>query len=283
MPDSTAAVSLFGSPAAATLATPLYARAHADAIDPALRWDASIARSAWDRLAALADEQGVDLQSIAAQDPAGVRGTIYRVREFDAQVRDVASRHEQIQVVSLGAGLCDRASRLVDLHARFISIDLAPVVNLRVQILPQDPSRNVAADVLGSDWHDEVDPLLPTVFLAEGLLMFLEPDQAVALVGACARLVDAPARFVADLYHDAAPGGTAEVTRRTGAPFRTAFGAPEELIAATPRWRVTDAVDIVARLGGEAASFAAGFAREHGAPPYAVLVLDSDGAAPTAP
>src|SRR5262249_2738577 len=61
------------------------------------------------------------------------------------------------------------------------------VVELRGRLLPDPPRlRGVACSALDEDWLDEVDPEHGVLVTAQGLLMYLQPDEVQGLVAACA-------------------------------------------------------------------------------------------------
>ena len=67
------------------------------------------------------------------------------------------------------------------------SIDLPPVMALREQLLPRDERIvALAQSALDRSWMDRVDASHGVFITAEGLLMYLEPDDALGLIRDCA-------------------------------------------------------------------------------------------------
>ncbi len=67
------------------------------------------------------------------------------------------------------------------------SIDLPPVMALREQLLPHDDRIvPLAQSALDRSWMDRVDQSNGVFITAEGLLMYLEPDDALGLIRDCA-------------------------------------------------------------------------------------------------
>lgn len=114
-----------------------------------------------------------------------------RALTFDTAARAYLDTHPKAAVVALAEGLqtsfwrLDR-SRSID-QSRWYSIDLPAVMTLRERLLPRD-ERIVALpqSALDLSWMDEVDAADGVFITAEGLLMYLQPDDALRLIGACA-------------------------------------------------------------------------------------------------
>ncbi|PKL74835.1 MAG: hypothetical protein CVV27_18480 [Candidatus Melainabacteria bacterium HGW-Melainabacteria-1] len=101
-----------------------------------------------------------------------------RTRHFDQVTQDFLRRHSQCQVVMLGCGLDSRYERLAHPDVAWYNLDLPAVIALREQIFePHDRVANLAMSALDSAWLEVLDPDLPTLVLAEGLLMYLPRPQ----------------------------------------------------------------------------------------------------------
>lgn len=88
-------------------------------------------------------------------------------------------------VIELGAGLTTRPFRLGEERAHWLALDLPQVAVLHERLLgSSDRRRVVATDVLDVAWISTVGDVDParTLFIAEGLLMYLEPEQVRWLV-----------------------------------------------------------------------------------------------------
>jgi O-methyltransferase involved in polyketide biosynthesis len=81
---------------------------------------------------------------------------------------------------------------------------LPPIIELRRRLLPRSPRISVRAQsALDFSWMDDVDPEQGLFITAEGLLMYLQPDQALGLINECARrfptgqlMFDLPPRWI---------------------------------------------------------------------------------------
>jgi O-methyltransferase involved in polyketide biosynthesis len=114
-----------------------------------------------------------------------------RALAFDSAARDYLTTHPKAAVVALAEGLqtslwrLDRAGVAGELT--WYSVDLPPVMALRERLLPHD-DRIVALpqSALDLSWMDRVDHSQGAFITAEGLLMYLEPDDALGLIRDCA-------------------------------------------------------------------------------------------------
>jgi O-methyltransferase involved in polyketide biosynthesis len=111
-----------------------------------------------------------------------------RSRCFDGAVLRFLAVHPAGTVVGLGEGLETQFWRVDNGRVRWLAVDLPEAIDLRRRLLPAPPRLGaVAASALDEDWMDEVDPSHGVLVTAQGLLMYLRPEEAVGLVGACAR------------------------------------------------------------------------------------------------
>lgn len=111
---------------------------------------------------------------------------------FDAAASRYLTGHPSATVVALAEGLQTSfwrlSAALPELRFRWLTVDLEPVVELRNRLLPPSPRiRSVAQSALDFSWMDQVDTRDGVFITAEGLLMYLQPDEAMSLIHACAR------------------------------------------------------------------------------------------------
>lgn len=115
-----------------------------------------------------------------------------RALAFDEQTRQYLSQHPSGTVVALAEGLQTsfwRVSASVpDAGFRWLTVDLPPIVDIRTRLLPSSPQISVCAQsALDYSWMDQVDPDKGAFISAEGLLMYLQPEQSLGLIAECAR------------------------------------------------------------------------------------------------
>lgn len=111
---------------------------------------------------------------------------------FDRATAAYLYRHPSATVVALAEGLQTSFWRLDDAmpnpRFRWLSVDLEPVIALRRQLLPESPRiTHLAQSALDHSWMDRVDATDGVFITAEGLLMYLQPEEAMGLITACAR------------------------------------------------------------------------------------------------
>jgi O-methyltransferase involved in polyketide biosynthesis len=117
-----------------------------------------------------------------------------RALAFDAAARDYLTSHPKASVVALAEGLQTSFWRLDQAGAAdeltWYSVDLPPVMALREKLLPRDDRITaLAQSALDRSWMDRVDAENGVFITAEGLLMYLMPDDALGLIR------DSAARF----------------------------------------------------------------------------------------
>jgi len=93
---------------------------------------------------------------------------------------------------------------------RWLTVDLPAMIALRRKLLPASARVQMCAQsALDFSWMDQVDTDHGVFITAEGLLMYLQPDEALALITECA------ARFPGgQMMFDLPPSGLAALTRR---------------------------------------------------------------------
>ncbi|UXA16873.1 class I SAM-dependent methyltransferase [Mycobacterium sp. SMC-4] len=141
-----------------------------------------------------------------------------RAKLFDKHTRRYLVDHPRATVVALAEGLQTSFYRIdapgpgpdVGHDFGWLTVDLPPMIELRRKLLPQsDRVQLCAQSALDFSWMDRVDPAEGVFITAEGLLMYLPPTDAMALIRACAK------RFPGgQMIFDLPPSGFAALTRR---------------------------------------------------------------------
>jgi O-methyltransferase involved in polyketide biosynthesis len=114
-----------------------------------------------------------------------------RALAFDDATRRYLVDHPAATVVALAEGLQTSFYRLqasgVGDEFHWLTVDLAPMIELRNQLLPaSDRVTECAQSALDYSWMDRVDPSNGVFITAEGLLMYLQPSEAMGLITECA-------------------------------------------------------------------------------------------------
>jgi len=131
-----------------------------------------------------------------------------RALAFDNNAHRYLAAHPSATVVALAEGLQTSFWRLdasgVGSEFHWLTVDLPPVVDLRRRLLPRSARiSELPQSALDFSWMDEVDPAEGVFITAEGLLMYLQPHEAMGLIKECARrfpggqmMFDLPPRWV---------------------------------------------------------------------------------------
>jgi O-methyltransferase involved in polyketide biosynthesis len=137
-----------------------------------------------------------------------------RAVAYDRNTRRYLVDHPKATVVALAEGLQTSFYRLdaagVSDQFRWLTVDLPPMIELRRKLLPaSERVRMCAQSALDFSWMDEVETEHGVFVTTEGLLMYLQPDDAIGLITECA------ARFPGgQMMFDLPPSGFAALSRR---------------------------------------------------------------------
>jgi len=109
-------------------------------------------------------------------EPAGSLAA--RAAAIDQTLRLWLELHPEGIVVSLGEGLETQRQRVDNGRMRWLTVDLPDAIRLRERFLtPTDRFRHFAGSALEPGWMDAVDARSGIFVIAQGLLMYLEPEQ----------------------------------------------------------------------------------------------------------
>lgn len=130
-----------------------------------------------------------------------------RAQAFDGVAKAYLRTHPAATVVALAEGLQTSFWRLEaalpESRFRWLTVDLPPIIDIRKRLLPSSPRISVLAQsALDYSWMDSVDTSDGVFITAEGLLMYLQPEQSLGLIAECAKrfpggqmLFDLPPRW----------------------------------------------------------------------------------------
>lgn len=146
--------------------------------------------------AIISDPMAIELRDAFDVDYSkfGRRGQEMALRSLAADkcTIDYLRTHPRATVVALAEGFQTSFWRLdatvPNPEFRWVSVDLPPVIALREKLLPASPRiTNLAQSALDFSWMDRVDTSEGVFITAEGLLMYLQPDEAMSLIAECAK------------------------------------------------------------------------------------------------
>jgi O-methyltransferase involved in polyketide biosynthesis len=148
-------------------------------------------------------------QRFGAVRPGLAQWQALRARTFDREVERFLAGHPDGTVVALGEGLETQSWRVDNGRVHWLTVDLPEAIEVRERLLPAGERRRaLACSAVDSRWIDEVDRTRGVLVTAQGLLMYLEPDEARSVIGMCAQRMPGAA-----LVFDAVPRWLSERSR----------------------------------------------------------------------
>lgn len=107
---------------------------------------------------------------------------------FDDELRAFLAAHPDGVIVNLGEGLETHRYRVAGDDALWVTVDLPESIAIRERFINPDAThRHVAMSALDRRWFDEVPPGRPLYVTAQGLLMYLPPDEVASLIADMAK------------------------------------------------------------------------------------------------
>jgi O-methyltransferase involved in polyketide biosynthesis len=115
-----------------------------------------------------------------------------RALAFDRRMSRYLADHPKATVVALAEGLQTSFYRLdaagVGDEFQWLTVDLPPMIALRRKLLPpSDRVQMCAQSALDFSWMDQVETEQGVFITTEGLLMYLQPEEALGLIAECAK------------------------------------------------------------------------------------------------
>ncbi|MGV0742703.1 class I SAM-dependent methyltransferase [Mycolicibacterium sp. XJ870] len=171
-----------------------------------------------------------------------------RGAQFDLWAGRFLAAHPHAVVLHLGCGLDSRAFRLDSgPDVEWYDVDYPDVIALRERLYPARKHYHlVSSSVTDPAWLDAIPTDRPALLLAEGVSMYLPPDEGIGLLR---RVVD---RFPAgELQLDfwnrfgmRAQQKSNKVVRWSGSELGWAVDGPDEIVALVPGVRSTAAISV---------------------------------------
>lgn len=167
-----------------------------------------------------------------------------RALGIDAEALRFLRQHPKGTVVAVAEGLQTSFWRLSeavqDPQFRWLTVDLPPVIDIRRQLLPAEPRVSVCPQsALDYSWMDQVDDSDGVFISAEGLLMYLQPEQSLGLIAECARrfpggrmIFDLPPAWIGWLIRHGVP--TSLRYRAPSMPFTLSAADKTKLVETVP-------------------------------------------------
>ncbi|MFW3147041.1 MAG: class I SAM-dependent methyltransferase [Thermoplasmatota archaeon] len=108
-----------------------------------------------------------------------------RADKYDSYTREFLDKHPDGIVVSLGCGFDTRYWRAVNDPKRYFELDLPEVIDLKRKALKEKITYTmISRSVMEFEWMDRISTIQNEyiLFIAEGLLMYLEPEKVRELI-----------------------------------------------------------------------------------------------------
>jgi O-methyltransferase involved in polyketide biosynthesis len=106
-----------------------------------------------------------------------------RAAQIDRVLREWLSKHPDGVVASLGEGLETQSTRVDNGSMTWLTVDLPHAMELRERFIqPNARFLHLPVNALSPAWMDDVDPSAGVCIVAQGLLMYLQPDLVEGLI-----------------------------------------------------------------------------------------------------
>lgn len=230
-----------------TLLIPLLGRARARKDDPDLEFEDPWAERVLQQL-------DIDLQPFL-RDRMGMRATAYRAKVFDQAAREFFAAHPKGRCISIGAGFDTRFHRIDNGRLTWVDFDLPQVIDLKSQWLPEsDRYQMVKGSILDPKWPAKVQPeaMVPTLFIVEGLFVYLKPRAVRQVLFQMARFFPADCELIFDCPHRVMRhlDWLVPSVMATSARFRFGSLFPHRLCRIHPRLRYKGSISLLDGIGG---------------------------------
>ena len=188
-----------------SLFIPLIVRAQAAAWCPALDPCDALAAS-------LLTRSGASPKDYPTDAPTAIN-ILWRTGKITSLARDFFARHASARGVNLGAGLTDYFQWLDNGHNHWLDVDLAPVINLRRQLLPSANTRHTMQtdNLRQPGWWKRLHlqhHQAPLLLVCEGVLMYMQADEIQAFFDEIGRHAPAGTELVCDFISPLGIGQT---------------------------------------------------------------------------
>jgi O-methyltransferase involved in polyketide biosynthesis len=259
-----------------TLRIPLAARASGDAMFPHM--------AVRDAYAASILEKIRDDGQALPEDRTTIYGILNRTRRFRSLAQEFLKQQPSARVVNMGCGLSHYFQWLDNEKCRMTDADLPEVLALRRELIPETNTRHDvrALDLTSARWWEQLDlprkrEGQPVFLFAEGVLMYLEPQQVQAVLATFNERAPAGSVLAFDAMCWLGVGRAAQhpSVRATGAEFQWGLRSSTELTRGHPRLHLDSTYRVLEGFGLPYTLFAPLILMLLGVSLYAVYALSA--------
>jgi O-methyltransferase involved in polyketide biosynthesis len=161
-----------------------------------------------------------------------------RAKQFDIFAKEWIEKNPISQVLHLGCGLDSRVFRVnPSPDIQWFDIDYPEVIELRKQLYPERENyRTISTSLLDYKWFDEISTELPTLVLAEGVMMYLPAESGREFIGKLTNhLKSGQMAFDAMNKLGVKIGGSEKAVNATGARFGWYINNPNDITQYAPK------------------------------------------------
>ena len=118
--------------------------------------------------------------------------SVARYYNMDKAVYAFATKHNECNVVYLGAGLetaYDRLNKKINnTTVHWYEADLAEVIEARKQVFGQRENETlIAGDMFKLEWVKEMDCAIPTLLVVSGVFQYFHEEEIISFIKGCAK------------------------------------------------------------------------------------------------
>jgi len=163
--------------------------------------------------------------------------TTWRAKHFDDWTQEYIAANEHAVVVHLGCGLDSRITRVnPPATVSWFDVDYPEVIELRKNFFSESTQyKMIASSVTDSGWLQKIPSNRPVIIVAEGLLIYLDPDDVEELFH---RIIDyfPHGQIVFDaMSKSIIKLGQKEVKKQTGAVLKWGVNDTKEIDRFSPK------------------------------------------------
>ena len=170
---------------------------------------------------------------------------VARAKHFDGWTAEFLAVHERAVVVNLGAGLDSRVWRIdPGPGVTWYDVDFPEVIEVRRELFPQRENyQMIGSSVTAPAWLEHIRADVPALVVAQGLVMYLRPDEGRDLFRRIADHFPSGTLAVETQNRFAVWSQNKKLTRVYGAPLlRWPIDDAHDLERVDPRLRCVDVV-----------------------------------------